>query len=448
MPRPIPQGKQKAGARQIPAMEKILSSAAMTSAIERFGRDLAKRELVRQLELVRRDGTSITIDEAASRTERALRESFAPSLRRVVNGTGILIHTNLGRSPIDPALWARASGVVSHYSNLEFDLERGERGRRDEHLARFAREVFGCESAILTNNNAAAVLLVLATVAPKKEVIVSRGELVEIGGGFRIPEVIEQGGATLREIGTTNRTRKRDYAAAASKKTGAILRVSRSNFEIVGFTESAAIEDLVEVAREKRVPVVVDEGSGRIVDLAKYGFAKKATIAELFAAGVDVVTCSTDKLLGATQGGLILGSRDVIQRCVRHPLMRAVRAGKESYSVIAETLQSFASAKHESEIPIYRMLAASLDELRRRASALSVKPIATRSALGGGTTPVESIESVGFAIAGKAHEIHTRMLRNDPPIVGVIQDGRYIIDLRTVLPEEDGMVREAIGNRQ
>src|SRR5205085_4061593 len=279
------------------------------------------------------------------------------------NATGILIHTNLGRSPIDKTIWDAAQDVVRGYSNLEFDLDRGERGARDEHLSSLCQSLFGCEAAILTNNNAAGTLLVLASVAAKKEVIVSRGELVEIGGAFRVPDVIQQGGAKLREVGTTNRTRARDYADAVGRKTAAMLRVHRSNFTIVGFTETPSVEDLVEVARAKKVPLLYDEGSGRVVDLHPYGFSVESTLADLIAQGVDVVTCSTDKLIGATQGGLILGREEFVAKCRRHPLMRALRAGKESYAVIGETLRAFATSKHELVVPIYRMLATSVEEL-------------------------------------------------------------------------------------
>src|SRR6185369_10028454 len=359
------------------------------------------------------------------------------TLRRVINATGVIIHTNLGRSPIDRALWSDAADVVSGYSNLEFDLDHGERGARDEHLAELCRSLFGCEAAVLTNNNAAGTLLMLAATAAGSDVLVSRGELVEIGGSFRVPDVIQQGGARLREVGTTNRTRARDYASAVDAQTAAILRVHRSNFDIVGFTETPSIAELIEVAREKRIPLLYDEGSGRVVDISRYGFEKKETIRELIAAGVDAVACSTDKLIGATQGGLILGSEEIVARCRRHPLMRALRAGKESYAVIAETLRAFATDRHEERVPIYRMLSMPLDTLRARAHSLGARTIIdTRCALGGGTTPTETIPSIAIEVEGNANEQYARFLKNDPPIVGRIVDDRFTIDMRTLLEED------------
>ena len=368
----------------------------------------------------------------------------ASTLRRVINGSGVIIHTNLGRSPIDPDLWRRAGSIAGGYSNLEFDVEEGERGARDEHLVSICRTLFGCEAALLTNNNAAATLLLLAAVAPKREVLVSRGELVEIGGSFRVPDVIQQGGAKLREVGTTNRTRARDYIV--KRNTAAILRVNRSNFDIVGFTEQPSIEELVEVAHAKRVPLLYDEGSGRAIDISKYGFKKRDTVRELIAKGVDVLTCSTDKLLGATQGGLLLGRADIIAKCRKHPLMRAVRAGKESYAVIAETLRAFATERYEQDITIYRMLAMSVDELRRRASDLvagtKCKVIDSDCALGGGTTPTESIPSIAIHVPGKANELYRAFLAKN--IVGRIVEDRFTIEVRTLLEADVAVVGNAL----
>jgi L-seryl-tRNA(Ser) seleniumtransferase len=280
-------------------------------------------------------------------------------------------------------------------------------------------------------------MLVLAALAAGTEVIVSRGELVEIGGAFRVPDVIQQGGAKLREVGTTNRTRARDYENAVTRKTAAILRVHRSNFDIVGFTETPAVAELVDVARKKKVPLLYDEGSGRVVELTPYGFTPAATLAELIAQGVDVVTCSTDKLIGATQGGLILGREELIAKCRRHPLMRALRVGKETYAVVAATLRAFATRKHEQCIPIHRMLATPLDVLRARAEMLirgtDCRIVESRCALGGGTTPTETIASVAIEVPGDASTLQAEFLRNDPPIVGRVQNARFTLDMRTIL---------------
>jgi L-seryl-tRNA(Ser) seleniumtransferase len=434
--------------RALPSVERVLSSDAFARLAEAFGRTRLKEAVVAHLARLR--GAREAYDEAAAAdaVRAALAASTSASLRRVINGSGVIIHTNLGRSPVDEALWQRAGVVVCGYSNLEFDLASGNRGARDEHLSSLCATLFGSEAAILTNNNASAVLLLLSAVARDAEVIVSRGELVEIGGAFRVPDVIQQGGARLREVGSTNRTRAADYAAAASDRAAAILRVHRSNFEIVGFTETPSIDELIAVARQAKLPLLYDEGSGRVVDLAKYGFAAGETLRELMAKGVDAVTCSTDKLIGATQGGLILGRADLVGRCRKHPLMRALRAGKESYAVIAETLRAFATEKHETEIPIYRMLAAPLDALRARAEELvrgtECRVVESACALGGGTTPTETIASVAVEVPGDPNANYARFLLGDPPIVGRIVSDRFTIEVRTLLERDLPQVRTAL----
>ena len=443
----MPKGRVAAGdsavLRGIPAVERLLSSEGFAASLSRFGREQVKGALVSHLDSLRLSRTPYDERLAVQTLSAILEAATSSTLRRVINASGIIIHTNLGRSPIDPALWQRAGEIVEGYSNLEFDLDAGERGARDEHLESICRSLFGCQAAILTNNNAAGTLLLLASVAARREVLVSRGELVEIGGSFRVPEVIEQGGAKLREVGTTNRTRARDYAAAVTKKTAAILRVHRSNFDIVGFTETPPIEELVEIARTKKLPLLYDEGSGRVVDLARYGFRRRDTIRELMAKGVDVVTCSTDKLIGATQGGLILGRAEIVAKCRKHPLMRALRAGKESYAVVGETLRTFAIERHEKDIPIYRMLAATIEELRARAATLVAgtrcEVIESDCALGGGTTPTETIPSVAVAVRGNASNLYTAFLKNDPPIVGRVLKERFTIEMRTLT---EGDLRE------
>jgi L-seryl-tRNA(Ser) seleniumtransferase len=434
--------------RSIPSVERILSSDAFAEVIAEFGRDRVKEAVVVHLETLRSARGTFDENAAVDEARNQLAVATASTLRRVINGSGVIIHTNLGRSPIDPAIWSRAAAITTGYSNLEFDLDEGSRGRRDEHLTDLCRTLFRCEAAILTNNNAAGTLLLLAAFAGGREVIVSRGELVEIGGSFRVPDVIQQGGARLREVGTTNRTRAADYAAAVSDATAAILRVHRSNFEIVGFTESPSIEELVTVADAHNLPLLYDEGSGRVVDLTPYGFNSAPTIRDLIAAGVDAVSCSTDKLIGATQGGLILGRADIINRCRKHPLMRALRAGKESYAIIAETLRAFATGRHESEIPIYRMLATPLDLLRSRASEMAqgtaCRVVESACALGGGTTPTETIPSIAIEVPGNASELAARFLRNDPPIVGRIVDDRFTVEVRTLSEDDRENVAGAI----
>jgi L-seryl-tRNA(Ser) seleniumtransferase len=436
--------------RAIPSVERILSAAAFAPLLAEFGRDRVKESVVEHLTALRATRTPYDEREAVELAGETLAHATRSTLRRTINGSGVIIHTNLGRAPIDRAIWLDAAEIVTGYSNLEFDLDSGERGARDEHLTTLCRALFGCEAAILTNNNAAGTMLLLAANAAKKEVIVSRGELVEIGGAFRVPDVIQQGGAKLREVGTTNRTRARDYADAISRGTAAILRVHRSNFDIVGFTETPTVAELLDVSRSKKVPLLFDEGSGRVVDLHRYGFESHSTIAELIAQGVDAISCSTDKLIGATQGGLIAGSEEVIAKCRRHPLMRALRVGKETYAIVAATLRAFATQKHEERIPIYRMLAAPLDLLRARAGDLvrgtGAAFIDSRCALGGGTTPTETIASIAIEVPGDANELQSKFLANATPIVGRIQNDRFTIDVRTLLESDLTTVAAALRN--
>ena len=413
-----------------------------------FGRGRVKDGLTAHLAALRKGGGAFDERSAADAVRISLQTTTASTLRRVINASGVIIHTNLGRAPIDGGLWVRAGEIVKGYSNLEFDLESGERGARDAHLESICRTLFDSEAALLTNNNAAATLLLLAAVAPKREVLVSRGELVEIGGSFRVPDVIQQGGAKLHEVGTTNRTRARDYASAVTKKTAAILRVNRSNFDIVGFTETPSIEDLVEVAQSKKLPLLYDEGSGRVADVSKYGFRRRDTVRELIAKGVDVITCSTDKLIGATQGGLILGRAAIVEKIRKHPLMRALRAGKESYAVIAETLRAFATERHEQDIAIYKMLAMPLDALRTTAESIvrgtRCRVVDSQCALGGGTTPTETIPSIAIEVPGKASELAEKFLGNDPPIVGRIEKNRFTLEVRTLLDADRQIVADVL----
>ncbi|HUO84323.1 MAG TPA: L-seryl-tRNA(Sec) selenium transferase [Thermoanaerobaculia bacterium] len=443
-------GQQRKRLRSIPSMEKILSTVEFRELAARFGRSRVKEVARSILDRVRLEPESrdFSIPDAAAEIERALAETLG-GLRRVINGTGVLIHTNLGRAPISRAIWESAGTLMDAYTDLELDLESGQRGSRNDHISAVAAELFGAEAALLVNNNAAAVMLVLAAIAAGREVIVSRGELVEIGGSFRVPDVIRQGGAKLREVGTTNRTRASDYEDAVSRRTAAILVVHRSNFQIVGFTESPAIEEVVEVARARKVPLVYDEGAGRVVDLAKYGFERSQTLSQTLRAGVDVVTCSTDKLIGSVQGGLILGRRAILERVASHPLMRALRVGKESYAVTVATLRAFIAERQEEEIALYRTLAISLDELRSRAlkmtEGLPLKVVESQSTLGGGTTPTELIPSIAVAAKGAVTRFQKTLLGNVPPLLGRIHNDRFLVDLRTVDPADDPAVRDALG---
>lgn len=429
-------------------MESILSSAPIEPLLDTFGRENVKHQIRRILDDVRSQELRFELEEVSRMVRLELERSQRPDLRPVINGTGVLIHTNLGRSPISREHQHEVEELLSGYSSLEFDLASGSRGSRHHHIEKSARELFGSEGALLVNNNAAAVLLSLSAVAAGREVIVSRGELVEIGGSFRVPDIIQQGGAILREVGTTNRTRAADYEAAITDDTAALLVVHQSNFKIVGFTERPSLSELVGVAHANGIPLIVDEGSGRVVDLQVYGLPKHPTISDLIGMGVDLVTCSTDKLIGASQGGLLLGREHLIESCRQHPLMRAVRPGKESFAYVTAALSSFSRGQHEARIPLYRMLSATLEQLRERATTISenidCEIIETEAVVGGGTTPTETTQSIALSFRTEPALLADRLRRHDPPVIGRLQEGSLMIDLRTVLPEQDTVLRNAL----
>ncbi|MCM2315075.1 MAG: L-seryl-tRNA(Sec) selenium transferase [Thermoanaerobaculia bacterium] len=442
------QERARESLRRIPSMETLLGDTRIATLVTSWGREPVKEAIREHLDALRSGGAAFSLDELAASVTFALGRSMRTTLTRVINATGVLIHTNLGRSPVSAEAWSGASELVSGYSNLEFDLATGARGKRHLHVSDLASRLFGCEAALLVNNNAAAVLLVLSAIAAGKEVIVSRSELVEIGGAFRVPDIIQQGGAKLREVGTTNRTRAADFEAAIGRRTGAILSVHQSNFQIIGFTEEPELVELARVAKAKKVPLVIDEGSGRVADLARYGFRRQPTVRELLAMGADIVTCSTDKLIGASQGGLILGRRELLERCAAHPLMRAIRPGKETFAIVGDALAAFLAGHHEEKIPIYRLLAASIDSLRERArriaDATGARVVACQSALGGGTTPAETIPSVAIAPAGDASRIQRALLGRPTPIASRVSEDRLLLDLRSVPPEADGEILAAL----
>ncbi|MDX1582079.1 MAG: L-seryl-tRNA(Sec) selenium transferase [Thermoanaerobaculia bacterium] len=434
--------------RRIPSMENILSSTEVEPLLDSFAREDVKEEFRKILDAVRADQLDFDLPSASERVAEILDTRLRPRLRPVINATGVLIHTNLGRSPVSREHQSGSTAVLGGYSNLELDLDSGTRGSRHHHIVESARALFGCEDALLVNNNAAAVLLALSALASGREVIVSRGELVEIGGSFRVPEIIQQGGAILREVGTTNRTRAEDYKKAVGDETAAILVVHQSNFKIVGFTESPSLKDLVGVSHAHGIPLILDEGSGRAVDLSAYGLPAKDTVRETLELGVDLLTCSTDKLIGASQGGLLLGRADLIEACRRHPLMRALRPGKESFALVTATISAFARAPHETEITLYQMLSAPLERLWKRATriakAIECEIIETDAVIGGGTTPAETIRSLALSIRDHAVERQEQLRRNDPPIIARLQDERLLLDLRTVLPDEDRILESAL----
>ncbi len=389
--------------------------------------------------------------------ERQLRAALQFSLRPVINATGVILHTNLGRAPLSAAALDQLSKTAGTYSNLEFDVASGERGKRDAHVDRLFQKLLDKDlgvSTIVVNNNAAAVLLALNTLAEAGEVIVSRGELVEIGGSFRIPDVMTKSNATLREVGTTNRTRIQDYENAITEKTRLLLRVHRSNFEITGFTEQPTIGELVDLAHRRNVPFVEDLGSGALFDLSSVGINGEPGVLESLRAGVHVVTYSGDKLLGGPQAGMLTGRKDLISRMRSNSLFRALRAGKLTYAALEATLLAYVKGNHDA-IPALRMIRWSKEEVGRRAMAmaksasakLSVEVIEGESVIGGGAAPSAVLPTVLLVVSCKdltADELASQLRASDPPIVARVEDGRVLLDLRTVFPEQDAALAHVL----
>ena len=386
--------------------------------------------------------------------EERLRVSATPSLRSVINGTGVILHTNLGRAPLaDSALDAMAS-VARGYANLEYDLEAGSRGSRYDHCTDLLRELTGAGGALVSNNGAAALVLALRTMAFGRAVLVSRGELVEIGGGFRIPEILESAGATLSEVGSTNRTRLEDYRAGAAKSDPAlILKVHRSNFRITGFTEEASLGELVGLGAELGVPVVHDLGSGLLADPERLGLPREPGPAESLAVGADILAFSGDKLLGGPQAGILLGKAEWVDQMRKNPWCRAVRVDKTAPAGLEATLQLYRDPETAlREIPVLAMLSTSLEVLRERAemmaasisgAGVAAEVIETTSVVGGGTYPGVELESCGVRVDSKeegADPLAARLRGACVPLVGRVEDGAFWIDLRTVLPWQDTVV--------
>jgi len=417
-------------------------------------------------------GVDLALSGLHEAVERQLRQALATSLRAVINATGVILHTNLGRAPLSSAALDHIRETAGEYSNLEFDLAAGERGKRDVHVDRLFRKLLdehvataapGCPgernsptvSTIVVNNNAAAVLLALNTLAEGGEVIVSRGELVEIGGSFRIPDVMTKSNVTLREVGTTNRTRIQDYDRAIIEKTRLLLRVHRSNFEITGFTEQPELTELVALARRHKLPLMEDLGSGALIDLRTLGIAGEQSVLDSLRAGVDVVSYSGDKLLGGPQAGMLSGRTDLIARMRSNSLFRALRVDKLTYAALEATLLAY--VKHDYDaIPALSMMVASKEEIGRRSEKiaaqirsqeLTAEIIDGESVIGGGAAPSTTLPTRLIAIASpqlSANELAARLRAGDPPVIARVEDGRVLLDLRTVFPEQDEQVVETL----
>lgn len=454
--------------RLIPPIHKLLDSPESDHLRQRYGRQMvanalraaqqAVRQYIKETDLDDLTAYKPTATELISRAEQHLDRLTRISLRPVINATGVIVHTNLGRSKLAPAAIEAVLKVAGSYSNLEFDLDQGRRGSRHHHYERLLVELTGAEAAFAVNNNAAAVLLSLSAVAAGKEVIVSRGELVEIGGSFRVPEVMEQSGARLVEVGTTNKTKLDDYRRAISENTAALLKVHTSNYRIIGFTEETPLPQLVQLGAEYELPVIYDLGSGAFLDEAISGIRGEPTVTFALQAGVDLVMFSGDKLLGGPQAGIILGRRDLIERCRRHPLARAVRIDKMTAAALEATLLLYLDQEKALEqIPTLKMMSTPLDTLRKRAQDLAVRlrqilphdlPIVVTedySYPGGGSLPEVKLPTVVVAIDLRGHSAakFDRALRmSEPPVVGRIADDRLLLDLRTIADDEiEGLMK-------
>ncbi|MGA3347616.1 MAG: L-seryl-tRNA(Sec) selenium transferase [Candidatus Sulfotelmatobacter sp.] len=458
--------------RKIPSVDDVMRTPAIARLLENNSHesvvDAARAVLARLRQeiasgLLDENAFDLALTGLADAVENQLRHALRFSLRPVINATGVILHTNLGRAPLNEAAMDHIRETAANYCNLEFDLDTGERGKRDVHVQRLFQRLLHEEingdrtpiSTIVVNNNAAAVLLALNTLADGGEVIVSRGELVEIGGSFRIPDVMAKSGAILREVGTTNRTRIADYEQAINERTRLLLRVHRSNFEITGFTEQTPVTELVALARQHNLTLMEDLGSGSLFDLRSLGISGEPGVLDSLRNGVDVITYSGDKLLGGPQSGLISGASKLVSRMRSNSLFRALRVDKLTYAALEATLLAYVRHDHDA-IPALRMMRLTKEEIGQRAEAL-VKQIAStklkveiidgESILGGGAAPSSVLQTRVLALACEglsADELAKRLRASDPPIIIRVEDGQVLLDLRTVFPEQDASVIAAL----
>jgi L-seryl-tRNA(Ser) seleniumtransferase len=445
--------------QSLPSVERILSDQRVQHLVESYSRQVVV-ELVRgSLDSARKSitdgGGPPGFDELVKSIEAQAAGRWRPWPTHVINATGVILHTNLGRAPLSRESIEAMQRIAGGYSDLELDLTTGRRGSRQAHIGSLVCQVTGADAAIVVNNNASAVMLGLAAIATGKEVIVSRGEAVEIGGGFRIPDVLRQSGATLVEVGTTNRTYARDFEAAITGNTGAILSVHASNFRVMGFTHAPNISELVAIGQKHGVPVLHDLGSGCLLDTTQFGLAHEPMPQDSIKAGVGLGFFSGDKLLGGPQAGVIAGKRELVDIVARHPLARAVRIDKLSMAALAATVLHYIREEAIEKIPIWRMIAIPADEVESRANRWqqvlggSASVTQTLSAIGGGSLPGETLPSWAVSIdcaatPGGADALARRLRDGTPPVVGRIEEEKVFLDPRTVLPdEEDALLQVA-----
>lgn len=458
--------------RLLPSVDEVLRLPGVVVLIAREGQASVTEATRAVLDRVREEisggrlderGVDLAVRGLSDAIERELARTLSRSLRPVVNATGVVLHTNMGRAPLSQSAIERITETAAGYSNLEFDLRTGERGKRDVHAQRFLFQLLnrpgesGFEyHSIVVNNCAAAVLLALNALAEGGEVIVSRGELVEIGGSFRVPEVMAKSGAVLREVGTTNRTRLADYESAINDKTRLILRVHRSNFAVVGFTEQPSLGELVELGRAKNIPVLEDLGNGAWYDLRESGIDDEPGLRDSLRAGADVVTYSGDKLFGGPQAGIISGRQELVARIRKNPMFRAFRADKLTYAALEATLADYLRGQLDA-IPALRMLRMTQFEVLSRAEKirdalaafdkLQVRILPGESIVGGGTTPGAALHTFLLSVAHEetsAESLLSRLRNNDPPVIARVDEGRVLLDLRTVFPQQDAIILVAL----
>ncbi len=433
--------------RDLPSVESLLQSEMGRRMANEFGRSLMLQAIHEQLQIARESiqaGKSTPSSKTIlTRVRSTLEQWLSTSLVPVINATGVILHTNLGRAPLCESAQIDMCEISRGYSTLEYNLARGRRGKREVHAEGLLQRLTGAEAALIVNNNAAAVLLALTALARRKEVLVSRSQLIEIGGGFRIPDVMRQSGAKLIEVGTTNRTHLSDFESAINERTALILRAHHSNFKIVGFTTEPALEELVRLGEKYAVTVLDDLGSGALLDTAQFGLGHEPTVQESLQAGVPLVAFSGDKLLGGPQAGIIVGEGALVKRLRKHPLARALRPDKLCLAALCATLQHYLREEAVASIPVWRMIAAEEVTLQKRADQWAAQigqgdVVAGRSTVGGGSLPEETLPTRALAIETRHPNAFTKHLRNaEPAVIARIEEDRVVLDPRTVLEEQD-----------
>ena len=445
--------------RELPSVDSLLADERVRALSAEYSGDtviaLVREELDTRRTAIGQGEAAPAFNDIIAAIDGRVRSVLAPSLRPALNATGVIIHANLGRAPLSDEALAAMTEIARGYSNLEFDVDAGERGSRHGHVEAQICRLTGAEAAMAVNNNASAVLLALSALATGREVVISRSQLVEIGGGFRIPDVMAQSGCRLAEVGTTNRTYLRDYEAALNEETAALMRVHSSNFKVVGFTASVTLEELAQLARERGLALIDDLGSGCLLDTTQFGLPPEPTPRESLAAGADVALFSGDKLLGGPQAGIIAGKRDAIEKLRGHPLSRALRMDKASIAALAATLNHYLKDEALEKIPVWRMIAMPLDAIARRAKRWAsaagervpdnqASVIDGRSLIGGGSLPEEGLPTKLLAIRGEAERLARRLREHETPVIARIERDTVLLDPRTVHPREDKIVVAAL----